>query len=491
MSPLPLDHMLFIGALLVVLSVAITKLSDTLGIPALLLFLAMGMLAGSEGPGGIYFDNAAVAQSVGTVALAFILFAGGLDTHWSAVRPVVTQAAILSTVGVLLTTGAVGVFAWQVFDLPLPVGLLLGAVVSSTDAAAVFSVLRSKQVSLRGTVAPLLELESGSNDPMAVFLTIGMIQYITTPGTTLGTIGILFLQQMSLGAVCGILLGRALVAFVNRLNLYTEGIYPVFVIAFAALIYAGTAAIGGSGFLAVYLAGLVAGNSDFVQKKSLIRFFDGFAWLSQIAMFLTMGLLVFPSRIVPVVGMGMGIAAFLIFIARPVAVFLCLHGAGFGWREKTFVAWVGLRGAAPIILATFPLLARVPQAGMIFNVIFFVVLMSVLLQGWSIPQVARWLRLDRPMERRRSLLEFTPAPGSDTQLVDLIVPYNAAVVGSPLVSVGFPEESLVVLISRNDGFIVPRGNTILQEGDTLLVLANSRDLSVVRQLLSVTRPPER
>jgi len=480
-----LEYLLLVGSILILASVAIAKLSDNLGVPSLLLFLGIGMLAGSEGPGGIYFDDAGLAQSIGIIALVFILFAGGLDTNWRQVRPVCWRAASLSTLGVSLTAFTVALFASIVLDLSLLTGLLLGAVVSSTDAAAVFAVLRSKNVSLRGQLKPLLELESGSNDPMAVFLTVGLIQLVTTPQTSLGSIVLLFVFQMGLGAAFGLGSGRAMVLILNRLRLSYEGIYPVFSLAFAALIYGATAAAGGSGFLAVYVAGLVAGNSEFVQKKSLLRFFDGLAWLSQITMFLTLGLLVFPSHIVPVVGAGLLLSAFLMFVARPASVFVSLVFTTMHWREKAMVSWVGLRGAVPIILATFPLLAGLPDAELIFNVVFFIVLTSALLQGWSIPAAARLLKLDAPLEqKRRYPIEFAPVEGVDTELVDLIVPYNSAAAGKSIIELGMPQDSLIVLISRNDNFIVPSGGTVLQEGDTILVLVNKNNLSEVRAILA-------
>lgn len=479
------EQILLIGSLLILVSIAIAKLSDNLGVPALLLFLLVGMLAGSEGPGGIYFDDARFAQSIGIIALTFILFAGGLDTRWRDVRPVLWQAASLAILGVLITALAVGVFVSAVLNISLLSGLLLGAVVSSTDAAAVFSILRSKNVSLQGKLKPLLELESGSNDPMAVFLTVGIIQLLKNSENSIASIAMLFIVQMGLGALCGLLFGKAIVFCLNRLKLSYEGIYPVFALAFAALVYGATSSLGGSGFLAVYVAGLVAGNSDFIQKKSLLRFFDGLAWLSQIAMFLTLGLLVFPSHIVAVIGAGMLVSAFLMFVARPLSVFLSLFFAQLRWKEKIFVSWVGMRGAVPIILATFPLLAGLPEAKIIFNVVFFIVLTSALLQGWSIPAIARWLRLDAPFEpKRRYPIEFAPMEGADTELVDLIVPYDSAVVGQSLVELSLPHDSLIVLISRNDNFIVPSGGTILQESDTVLVLVNKSNLSAVREIFA-------
>jgi cell volume regulation protein A len=486
-----IEYLLLTGSLLILASITLAKFSDNLGVPTLVLFLGIGMLAGSEGAGGIEFDDPDLAQSVGIIALVFILFAGGLDTKWSEVRPVVWRAASLATLGVLVTALAVGLFASAVLGISLLAGLLLGAVVSSTDAAAVFSVLRSKNVSLRGDLKPLLELESGSNDPMAVFLTVGIIQLLTMPDAGPGSVALLFVVQMVLGAVLGLALGKAMVFILNRLKLSYEGLYSVFVVAFAALIYGLTATLAGSGFLAVYLAGLAAGNAEFVQKRSLLRFFDGLAWLGQIAMFVTLGLLVFPSKIIPVIGVGILTSGFLMLVARPAGVFLSLAFARLGWREKALVSWVGLRGAVPIILATFPLLAGVPDAELIFHVVFFIVLTSAFFQGWSIPSVARLLRLDAPPGRKRRYpIEFAPVEGTDTDLVDLIVPIGSAAAGRSIVELGLPGDSLIVLINRDEDFIVPSGGTTLQEADTVLVLVNGANLPAVRTIFETRREPD-
>ncbi|MBF8295649.1 MAG: sodium proton antiporter, partial [Bacteroidetes bacterium] len=464
-----IEYILLVGSILILISIAIARFSDNLGVPTMLLFLGIGMLAGSEGPGGIYFDDPALAQSIGIIALVFILFAGGLDTNWSQVRPALWQASSLATLGVFLTTLAAGAFLSILLDFSLMNGLLLGAIVSSTDAAAVFSALRSRNISLRGQLKPLLELESGSNDPTAIFLTIGLIQLITDAGSSIGSLVLLFVVQMGLGAAFGYGLGKAMVFFLNRLKLAYEGIYPVFSLAFAALVYGATASIGGSGFLAVYIAGLVASNSEFVHKKSLLRFFDGLAWLSQITMFVTLGLLVFPSQIIPIMGLGLLVSGFLMLVARPLSVFISLSLSKFRWREKAFISWVGLRGAVPIVLATFPLLAGLPDARLMFNVVFFIVLTSALLQGWSIPVAARVFKVDAPPElKRRYPLEFSPVQGVDTELVDLIVPYNSPAAGKPIVELGMPPDSLIVLVSRDESFLVPSGGTVLQEGDTVL-----------------------
>ena len=482
---MPIESLLLIGSILVLVSVAVSRVSENLGVPALLLFLGIGMLAGSEGPGGIYFDDPGLAQSVGIIALTIILFSGGLDTRWRDVKPVIWQAASLATLGVFTTALAVGVFASYALGGSLLSGMLLGAIVSSTDAAAVFATLRSKNVSLRGQLKPLLELESGSNDPMAVFLTIGILQLLMNDRTEVISVVGLFVLQMGLGAAFGLGFGKVMVLALNRMRHAYEGLYPVTALAFAALTYALTATLGGSGFLAVYIAGMIAAESEFVHKKSLLRFFDGLAWLSQITMFVTLGLLVFPSRIVPVLGVGLLVSLFLMFFARPVSVFISLFLAKLHWKEKMFVSWVGLRGSVPVVLATFPFIAGYPGADVVFNIVFFIVLTSALLQGWSIPGVARFLGVDAPLERtRRYPIEFAPVKGVDTQLVDLIVPYDSLAVGSSIVELKLPRDSLIVLISRADDFLVPSGGTILQAGDTLLVLVNKGNLADVRAALA-------
>ena len=458
---------------LLLISVLVSKISDRLGVPVLLLFLVLGMLAGSEGPGGIYFDDPALAQFIGGVALILILFSGGLDTAWRDVRPVFRHGAILATLGVFITALVVGLSASLILDLRLQEGLLLGAIVSSTDAAAVFSVLRSKGISLKGQLKPLLEFESGSNDPMAVFLTVGMIQLITQPDRSPFSLIGMFVLQMAVGATVGLALGRGTAFLINRIKLGYEGLYPVLTLAAAILTFSIADLARGSGFLAVYVAGMVLGNHDFVHKRSILRFHDGLAWLMQISMFLTLGLLVFPSRIIPVMGNGLLIAAMLMLVARPLSIFIGLLPAKLNRREKAFVSWVGLRGAVPIMLATFPLLAGIQHADLIFNIVFFVVGTSVLLQGTSIPQVARRLGVDAPMVPKRVYpIEYTPVGGFRSELKELTIPQGSTCSGRAIVELRLPAEFLVILIARQNDFVLPNGSTVLQAGDTLLVLAD-------------------
>lgn len=479
---------LLVIAILLILSAVASKLSDRFGIPALLIFLLIGMLAGSEGLGGIYFDDPAIAQAVGLFALAVILFSGGLDTDWQEIRPAIKEAVMLATLGVVITTAILGIVAHLVLGIPLLEGMLLGAITSSTDAAAVFSLLRAQRVRLKGKLAPVLEFESGSNDPMAVFLTVGLLQIVQGSTQSFATLVWLFALQMILGGVIGLLLGRVLLYLINRLRFGYEGLYPILALGMLLLTFAATNLLGGSGFLAVYLVGLTLGRAEFLHKRSLSRFYDGLAWLLQIVMFLTLGLLVFPSRLLPVVLPGLALAAVLILVARPVSVWLSLWPFHFSAREKHFISWVGLRGAVPIVLATYPRLAGVAQSDLIFNVVFFVVLSSVLIQGTTLARAARWLRVDDPAEVEPSYpLEMTFLHGWKGVLQELVVGGESAVVGKAIFEMKLPRDYLVVLIARGDEFIIPNGSVVLQANDRLLGLAKPETQRKVQALIAQER----
>lgn len=482
---IPIEYYLLISSILILISIIIAKFSHNLGIPTLLLFIGVGMLAGSDGIGGIEFDDPNIAQTVGVIALIFILFAGGLGTNWNSVRPVLWDALSLSTIGVLLTALIVGLLAHLVLDLSLMECFLIGAIISSTDAAAVFAVLGAKNVSLKNRLKPLLELESGSNDPMAVFLTLGLIQLNINPGTSLIDLIKLFVLQMGLGALLGFSLGKLFNLLINYLRIPYEGVYSVFLLAFASLIYSITALLNGSGFLAVYIAGIIIGNHEFVYKKALTRFFDSLAWLSQICVFLILGLLVFPSQLIKVTAAGLLLSFFLIVIARPVSVFLSMIISKYGWREKLFISWVGLRGAVPIILATFPFMYRVPNAGYFFSLIFFIVLTSALLQGWTLNQAARLLKVDTPARKMPSSpIEFSSVDGINAELVDFYVFEKSKNVGRSIVELGLPHDSLIVLINRNENYIVPSGGTIVEQGDILLTMVSKDNLQRVKEIFA-------
>ncbi|WP_237724836.1 potassium/proton antiporter [Deinococcus alpinitundrae] len=476
-------YILIAGALLLA-SVLGSKASGRLGVPGLLLFLGVGMLAGSDGPGGIAFSNYLFAQWAGTVALCFILFQGGLSTEWSLVRPVLKKSLSLATLGVLISTGVMGAFAHFVFHLPWLNALLLGAVVSSTDASAVFTVLKERRLGLRGEITPLLELESGGNDPMAVFLTLGLITLIQDPSQSVLGLAPQFFREMLLGVLLGYGLGRASLWAINKLNLQFEGLYSVMLIALALMTYGAAASLHGSGFLAVYIAGLVLGNADFIHKRSVLDFLDGLAWLMQIGMFLMLGLLVNPLELLPTAGLALACALVLVFVARPVSVYISLAASKMPKRDKSMVAWVGLRGAVPIVLATFPLLAGVPNANLLFNAVFFIVLTSVLLQGTTLTLVARWLRVREEVpERPLYPIAYRPTGTGRNDMAEVDVGPGSEADGRRIMDLKLPPDALVILVHRGGEFLVPKGATTLQAGDSVLVLALGDDLKAVQTKL--------
>lgn len=480
-----IEHILLWVAVLMFVSVVSSKISAKFAIPVLLLFLTIGMLAGSEGIGGIYFDNAWLAKSIGIIALIFILFSGGLDTNWKDTLPIVWPGIILSTLGVLLTAVITGFFAVYILKFSVLEGMLLGSIVSSTDAAAVFSILRSKGIGLKKPLTPLLEFEAGSNDPMAVFLTVSFISILTMEKMSVASMIPRFFLDMGMGAIVGYLMARFIVYFINRLKLDYEGMYPVIMISFVLLTYVIAFFLKGSGILAVYLVGLILGQSEFPNKKMTIKFHDGLAWLMQIAMFITLGMLVFPSHIVPLIGAGLLLTLLLMLVARPVSVLLCLLPFKMNLRKKVMVAWVGLRGSVPIILATFPFVAGIAQADTIFNIVFFVVVFSVFIQGASIPIISKILKLDAPWAKRKSYpLEFEKTKAIDAELTDIIVPYNSDAVGKMIRDLKVPERCLIVLVSRNDEFMIPSGSMVIDGGDVLLVLANNQDFQIIQKTFS-------
>jgi cell volume regulation protein A len=442
------------------------------------------MIFGSDGLSVVYFSDYQLAQSLGIVALIYILFSGGLDTRWTKVRPIVYQGILLSTVGVLISALIVGYFVSLILQVSLIEGILLGAIVSSTDAAAVFSVLRSRAVGFKYRLRELIEFESGTNDPMAIFLTIGLIQYITTPDMSWVGFITLFLMQMGVGLVAGLLFGKMITWLINHANLGYDGLYPVLALSFVPLIYSTTDLLGGSGFLAVYLAGLVMGNSTFVHQKSLMNFFDGIGWLMQICMFLILGLLVIPSEIPAIALNGLLIALVLIVIARPVSVFLGTLFMGMKTRAKLMVSWVGLRGAVPIIMATFPLVYGLEVAELFFSVVFFVVVTSVLIQGTTIPIVAKWLHVGIPVkEKTRYPIELEPSIDTKTALKEVEVEDGDYSVGKQILELGLPENVLITLINREGKFLVPRGTTRVEVHDKLLILSDKKDVSEIRKLV--------
>lgn len=477
-----------VAGLLFFLSLVAGTLSERIKVPGLILFLAIGMLAGENGPGGLQFDDAVTTNSIGTFALAFILFSGGFDTQWDDVRPIVRQGLVLSTLGVFLTALFMALPLACLPRFSFKDAFLLGAIISSTDAAAVFSILRTQKVGVKGKLKPLLEFESGSNDPMAVFLTITALKWLTSDSVPVAQLAANFVVQMVAGGAVGWMMGRLSCTMIERLRVENEALYPVWGISIVLFTFGLANSVNGNGYLAVYVCGIVMGGQDFLYKYSLQRFHEGFAWLMQIVMFLVLGLLVNPVELInrSVIGLGLLVSAFLMFAARPAAVFLCSSLSDSSLREKLFVSWTGLRGAVPIILATYPLTEGHPQARFMFNLIFFVVLTSVILQGKTLATVARWLGLDATVRVAPSYpLSFdrTPGSGSDeTREVDILP--DAAVIGSTVSELNFPEGVTILLINRGSRFLIPKGGTQLEAGDTLLIFGERARLSSVEQALT-------
>lgn len=466
----PIDHLILLAAVLILFGILSSKLSARLGLPVLVLFLLVGMLAGEDGV-GIAFDNPQAAHALGTLALALILFDGGLQTPVDSITRVWKPASLLATLGVLVTATVTGLVATLVLDLSVLEGLLLGAIVGSTDAAAVFSLFRNAGVQINSRLKSTLEIESASNDPMAIFLTVGLLDILVNdkqPGVGLLQ---LFVMQMGIGAATGLAIGWLAVKMVNRVRLTASGLYLVMMTALGLLAFGIAANLGGSGFLAIFIAGVMIGNKRFVFQRSTFLFHDGLAWLSQITMFVVLGLLVNPESLLEVWPQGLVIAAVLVLLARPLAVAPVLHFFGFNRREIGLVSWVGLRGSVPIILAIFPLLFGLPGAELIFNVVFFVVLISATIQGSTMPWVARRLGLMEPAPEASTVaLEITSLGEVDAEIVEYTLADPSRVDGRPLSRMALPDGCIVAMISRSGTVMPPRGSTRLQAGDHLFVV---------------------
>lgn len=469
-----IDKLILAAGLLMGLGTLSSKISARVGLPVLVVFLFIGMAVGEDGL-GVEFDSFPLAHAVGTLALGVILYDGGLRTPLSSFRLVWKPAGILATFGVLVTSLVTGAAAAWVLDIPVLEGLLLGGIVGSTDAAAVFALLRNAGVRVNERVGAMLEVESGSNDPMAIFLTVGIIEVLRGEASLGFDLVLLFVQQMGIGAVVGVALGRLSVFAVNRVNLGAAGLYPIFVGACGASAFGLAAVLGGSGFLAVYLAGIVIGNSRTVFQRGTLLFFDGIAWGGQIAMFVVLGLLSTPSELVPVAWQGLLVSAVLIFVARPVVVMPVLLAFRFSWRETLLVSWVGLKGAVPIILATFPLMLGIGSGALLFNVVFFVVLVSAVLQGWTTPWLARKLGLEQPPRPEPPVtLEISSLFDVEADIVEYVVAPGSAPCGKYIRDLQIPDGAVVAMIVRDKQLVPPRGSTLIREGDYVFFLM-SRD----------------
>lgn len=467
------------------LSILAGKAGYKFGVPALLLFLAVGMIFGSDGV-GINFNNIPIAQTIGSIALCIILFSGGMDTKISDIKPILPQGVVLATVGVLLTAIFSGIAVWYVLGMTMEsagVGflsaLLLSATMSSTDSASVFSILRSKGLHLKNNLKPMLELESGSNDPMAYVLTITLISLLgmdSDPNYWVA-LGNLFMQLI-IGGLAGFVLGKLAVYTNNHLKIDNKSLYPILVFTFCIFIFSVTYFIKGNGYLAVYIGGLVIGNSQFVHKRSSLNFFDGMAWMSQLLMFLTLGLLINPSELIPIIIPGLIISFIMIFIARPLSVFLCLLPfPKMGVKDKIFISWVGLRGAVPIIFAITVLATDLPHSRLIFNIVFFCTLVSLVVQGTSLPLVAKWLGLSHEPQKAKELHDFDVEFSDEIKSItsEIKVTENALMGGSYLMDLKLPEKTIVVMVKRDGKYFVPNGKTKLYAEDMLLVITDDYD----------------
>ncbi|HNU99285.1 MAG: potassium/proton antiporter [Verrucomicrobia bacterium] len=482
-----IDTLILVTGVLLLLGLASSKLAARLGMPVLVLFLLVGMIAGSEGIGGLDFEDYRLAHGIGTVALAVILFDGGLGTSLAAIRLSWKPSILLATVGVLVTAVITGVAASWVLDISLMEGLLLGSIVGSTDASAVFVILRWGGVSLAKRIAAVLEVESASNDPMAIFLTIGCIEvllgHVTIGPSLLG----LFASQMAIGAIWGVAGGYATAWLVNRIELGAAGMYPVLVSACCLLIFGAAAQLGGSGFLAVYLAGVVIGNRRLAFQRSIRRFHDALAWMGQIVMFVTLGLLCFPSRLWDVGGKAILICIVLMCVARPVAVLISAMPFCFTERELGFMSWVGLKGAVPITLATFPLMLATPenslQAPLIFDVVFFIVVLSAIVQGTSLNPAARWLGLERPRDPEPPVtLEISSLRHVDGEVVDYAIGEDSRAAGRMVKDLALPGGVVIALIARGDRVIPPQGITRIHTGDHVILVLRPGTQPLVNQV---------
>ncbi|MDR0953558.1 MAG: potassium/proton antiporter [Elusimicrobiota bacterium] len=472
-----IGNFLLLGSVLLFVSIFASKTGFRFGVPALLLFLLTGMIFGSDGI-GVHFSDFQQMQFIGVMALGVILFSGGADTKISDIRPVVAEGIILSTLGVVLTALITGLFIFAIAPLFMPKTILLSlsgcfllaTVMSSTDSASVFSILRSKNLYLSQNARPLLELESGSNDPMAYMLMIMLLNIIKLSSLSIGVMLWMLVIQFALGLIFGYILGRIAVFIMNHINLDYSALYSILLLAFVFFIFSFTSLMKGNGFLAVYIAGLVVGNCKMMYKKSIITFFDGLAWLFQIIMFLAMGLLVNPSELLGVAPIATVIGIFMIVAARPIAVFLCLKPfKDISTNVKWFVSWVGLRGAVPIIFATYPYVAGVPGAKEIFNIVFFITIISLIVQGSTVPYAAKVLGiLGEPTPHKDFSVEL---PEDIAVTSELIVTPKVLDFGSKIKEFPWPPETLVMMLKREDSFFIPNPETEVIEGDKLLLIS--------------------
>lgn len=476
------ENILLVGSILIFTSILISKTGYRFGIPTLLLFLVVGMLFGSDGL-GIQFNSATDAQFVGMIALSIILFSGGMDTKIKDIQPVMKQGILLSTVGVLLTTALTGGFIYYIsgwnstnIQLPLLTSMLLAATMSSTDSASVFSLLRSQHMNLKQNLRPMLELESGSNDPMAYMLTIVLIQVISSGSQlSLALVAKDLFVQFLVGGVIGYAFGKFASWLINKIELPNSSLYPILLLSLVFITFTTTDLLKGNGYLAIYIAGVVVGNSRLAFRKEIGTFMNGMTWLFQIIMFLTLGLLVNPHEMVDIIGVALLIALFMIIVARPISVFACLLPfRNITNKARLFISWVGLRGAVPIIFATYPVIAKIEGSHQLFNIVFFITLLSLVIQGMSISKMAKWLHLDLPEEKEGNDFGVELPDEIDSSLHDITLTAEMLLNGNRLSEMRIPKGSLVMLVKRGHEFLIPNGQLELHEGDKLLFITENK-----------------
>ncbi|MBO5805110.1 MAG: potassium/proton antiporter [Bacteroidales bacterium] len=472
------EGFLLVGAILLVVSIFVSKLSFKFGVPTLLLFLMVGMLFGSDGV-GIEFSNMKYAQAIGIVAMSIILFSGGMDTKFSDIRPVVVPGLVLSTLGVVLTAIITGLFIFLLsksaiisITFTLPISILLASTASSTDSASVFSILRGQNIGLKNNLRPMLELESGSNDPVAYIMTITMIGAVTSGEGLSWNLAVNFIIQLLVGTLFGYLLGKLGVFVINKINLHNTSLYPILVLCLIFITYSTTYFLNGNGYLAVYIAGMVVGNHPLVKKLETNTFLDGLTWLFQIIMFLILGLLVNPRELLTIAPFAILVGIFMIVVARPLTVFLTLIPfKKIDVKSKLFISWVGLRGAVPILFATYPVIAEVENSHVIFNIVFFITIVSLIIQGTTIPFMAKKLDLDQEMEKVGNDFGIVFPEEIDSKLWDVEITENMLINGHRLMDMQLPKGILVIMIKRNDQYIIPNGDAEIHIGDKLLLVS--------------------
>lgn len=472
------ENSLLIGSILLFVSILAGKTGYRFGVPALLLFLLVGMFFGSDGL-GLQFNNAKEAQFIGMIALSVILFTGGMDTKFQEVRPILGPGIVLSTVGVLLTALFTGLFIWWLsgmswsnIAMPLTTSLLLAATMSSTDSASVFAILRSQKINLRHHLRPMLELESGSNDPMAYMLTIVIIQVINSSGMATSTIAWSFVVQFIVGAAGGYLLGKLAIYILNKINIDNESLYPILLLAFIFFTFAITDLLHGNGYLAVYIAGMMVGNHKIIHRKEIDTFLNGLSWLFQIIMFLCLGLLVNPHEMLEVALVALLIGVFMILVARPLSIFLSLLPfRKITFKSRLFLSWVGLRGAVPIIFATYPVVANVEGSGLIFNIVFFITILSLILQGTTVSAAAKLLKLSVPFEESNHTFGVELPEEIDSDLSSILVTKEMIERADTLQTMDLPAKTLVMIVKRGEEFLIPNGSLKLKANDVLLLIS--------------------